>query len=381
MTRRPESRIASPAGAGDVGAGADSHRSQVGSSTLAKTLLWVGIALLVWQGAQLLLMAFAGALLALLLDAIANRVCHWTGMARGWGITIAVVVFFAAVGAATWFLMGEIVRQVDQLMDRLPDYLERLEASLRSSTFGERLLNSQGIGEGSGSQGAGDTDVVKSVMKHATAVGLAILNFVGNALLVAGVGIFFAIAPTLYRDGLLRIFRPALRPRVSAILDACDYNLRWWLVGKLLVMLILGAVTTAGLLAIGMPFALMLGVAAMMLSFIPYFGPLISFIPAAAIALGEPDGMFGWVCGLYLLIQLIESYVVEPLVQQQVVHLPPALVILFQVFAAVVLGFAGLMFAVPLLVVIVIVVKILLVSGTLHEEVDVPGLEPGRLPV
>jgi predicted PurR-regulated permease PerM len=314
-------------------------------------------------------------LLALFLDGIAQWVSTLTHLGRAWGVTAAILLLLAALAAALWFLGGELVTQVDQLFERLPDYIEAVRRELRASPLGERILNSVD------SQGEeGGSSLFRGAVGQATTAGLTVLSFFGNALLVLAIAIFLVIAPPIYRDGALGLTPPSMRSRVETLLDAWAYNLRWWLVGKVVVMLLIGVLTTAGLLLLGVPFALTLGVAAMLLSFVPYFGPLLAFLPALLVALGEGGNSPWYVAGLYGFIQLVESYCIEPLVQQRVVQLPPALTISFQVLAALVLGFLGLMFAVPLLVVIVITVKILVVNGTIGEPVEVPGIDRERLP-
>jgi hypothetical protein len=64
---------------------------------------------------------------------------------------------------------------------------------------------------------------------------------------------------------------------------------RWWFMGQLVDMLVVGVLTTIGLMLVGMPLALALGVLAGLLTFVPYFGAILAAIPALAIALGS-----GW---------------------------------------------------------------------------------------
>ncbi|MDU0220322.1 AI-2E family transporter, partial [Escherichia coli] len=62
-----------------------------------------------------------------------------------------------------------------------------------------------------------------------------------------------------------------------------------------------------------------------LLEFIPFIGPILSFVPAALIALSQGDATIWWVTGLYLLIQQAENNLLVPLIQQRTVELPPVL--------------------------------------------------------
>jgi predicted PurR-regulated permease PerM len=79
---------------------------------------------------------------------------------------------------------------------------------------------------------------------------------------------------------------------------------------------------------------------------------------------------------LYTAIQLIESYVLTPLIQRQAVLLPPVLTILAQVLLGVFVGGFGLMLATPLVATVLVLVKMLYIEDVLGEPVQVTGGSP-----
>jgi predicted PurR-regulated permease PerM len=83
----------------------------------------------------------------------------------------------------------------------------------------------------------------------------------------------------------------------------------------------------------------------------------MSFVPAALLATMQGADTLPWVVGLYLVIQGLESYVVTPLIQQQAVALPPALLISAQVLLGVAVGWLGLLLATPLTAGVVVLVR------------------------
>lgn len=83
--------------------------------------------------------------------------------------------------------------------------------------------------------------------------------------------------------------------------------------------------------------------------------------------------MATWVAGLYAFVQLVESYLVTPLIQQHVVSMAPALLISAQVLLGMAGGVLGVLLATPLAVVAVVLLQTLYVQDVLGEEVEVMG--------
>jgi predicted PurR-regulated permease PerM len=133
-------------------------------------------------------------------------------------------------------------------------------------------------------------------------------------------------------------------------------------------MMTIGVLTTLGLWVLGIDLALVLGVLAALLSFIPNIGPLIALIPAALIGLfGGPD-MLLYVIALYAGIQMVESYVLTPVLQQSMVDLPPARTLGMQVVLGVLAGALGLILAAPLTAVAMVVVSMWYVQDVLGDR-------------
>lgn len=187
-----------------------------------------------------------------------------------------------------------------------------------------------------------------------------------NSLLIFFVGLFLAISPRQYRDGCVKLVAPRKRQRIREVLDLMGNTLWDWLVGRLGTMLITG--TGAGLLLaiLGVPMAATLGVMTALLSFVPNIGSFISLLLAVLFALPQGGTIVLAVAIGYIVLQLIESYVVTPLIQQRQAELPPALLISFQAILGVLFGFLGTAVASPLLAVVKVGVEELYVKDYLE---------------
>jgi predicted PurR-regulated permease PerM len=130
-----------------------------------------------------------------------------------------------------------------------------------------------------------------------------------------------------------------------------------WLRGQLIAMAIVGIATGVGLWALGVPFALSLGLLAGMLEFIAFIGPIAAAVPAILLGFGESPLTALYVALLYLVVQQVEAYVLMPLVQRWAVALPPALAILAVVVLGILIGLPGVLFAVPVVVAAIAIVE------------------------
>jgi predicted PurR-regulated permease PerM len=119
---------------------------------------------------------------------------------------------------------------------------------------------------------------------------------------------------------------------------------------------------------VGMPLALALGVLAGLLTFVPYFGAILAAIPALAIALGSGWHMVLMTLLVFGVCRLVEGYVVSPLVQDRMVKLPPALLILSMTFMGTVFGPMGIIMASRLAAGALVLVSELYVVDVLRDE-------------
>ena len=306
--------------------------------TLAGAVV-VGILAMLVLAADVWLLVFAGLLLAVLLSAAADGLSHWSGMPRGasLGVTLAVVV--AAVVAGCYALWPSISEQADQLATQLPAAVQDLRGWLADRTWGEWLL---------GRSDSGDLVEDSSVVSQATGAITVTLSGVGALLVILFVGIYVAAQPAMYHRGARRLVPVRSRERFDQVLHEIVGVLRWWLVGKLLSMALVGVLTTIGLWLLAVPLALTFGLLAAVLTFVPNFGPVLSVVPPALLALADDPRRAAYVVVLYLAIQTVESYAITPLIQRRTVSMPPALTIAAQVALGVLVGAIGVAVATPL---------------------------------
>lgn len=153
---------------------------------------------------------------------------------------------------------------------------------------------------------------------------------------------------------LEELIPPSRRPAIVEFIEEYDDSLGKFFRGQLIEAALVGALTGIGLALLGVPSALLIGVIAGIFNLIPYIGLAISAIPALVVALTMPDPVTGLlkVGGVFLVVQFIDGSVTGPRIVGGSVGLHPVVTMLALAFGGAMLGFAGLLLAVPLAVLI-----------------------------
>jgi predicted PurR-regulated permease PerM len=176
----------------------------------------------------------------------------------------------------------------------------------------------------------------------------------------------------------MALFQKRRRKRAGEVLSAIAAVLRRWLITQLIAMATIGVVTTVVLLVLQVKAAFALGLLSGLFEFIPTVGPIISAIPAVAMAFLDSPEKALLVAGAYFVIQFMENHLLIPLLMKGGVDVPPALTILSQALMALTFGFLGLMCAVPLLAASMVAVKMLYVENVVGRKQIGPGEDPRR---
>jgi predicted PurR-regulated permease PerM len=194
-------------------------------------------------------------------------------------------------------------------------------------------------------------------------------------LIVLFLGMYIAIDPRTYRKGLMHLIPHDNRERANELLTTLATVLRSWLVARLIAMVAIGIITTVALVALDVKAAIALGLLAGLLELIPFFGPIMSAVPAIGIALADSPQKGLYVLLLYILLQQIEGNLITPLILEKRLDIPPVLTILAVSALGVVFGVLGMLVAEPLLAVCLVTAKMLYVQDVVGDDVKIRGQE------
>ena len=370
---------------------------------LRVTALVAGVYLalhLLWVGRSVFLISFLAILLGLCLSTGVDYLTRWHLPRAGGAVLIVLAVLGLLVGLGM-IVAPRITGQMRDLHTELPDAIRRLErwAGARYGGLVEMVQTNPDSSAAPDSGASARTqvraqdrppahaaappadDVVRRGISHRLAglgshffsIFSSTLMILGGLILILVVAIYIAVDPGLYHRGLMHLFPHRMRPRAGEVLSEVATMLRRWLVAQLVAMLVMGAVTTGVLLLLGVRAALALGIIAGLLEFIPYVGPILSAVPAIAMAFLTGPTMALSVVGAYIVIHQSESHLLIPLLMKRGIDIPPVITILSQAIMGLVFGFLGLLVAVPLVGAGMVLIKMLYVQDVMGDEVALPG--------
>jgi predicted PurR-regulated permease PerM len=323
------------------------------------------------------------ALLTFLLAPLVTRLERWAG--RIGALLLAVMLILAVTGAAGWVL----TRQLVDLATKLPDYKENIQTKLRSfkmPTSGWFTKFSQTVEELKQDLPGGKApDITQVPGKPETAV-LAepslkpavpvqvietskaepfqlarviiapLLGPLGSAALVLLLVIFMLLKREDLRRRLIRLVGRGRISATTGALDDAGARVRRYLLMQLVVNVSYGIVVATGLYFIGVPNAVLWGTCAAVLRFIPYVGSWIGAAIPIALSLAVSPGWFMplLTLGLFVVLELLASNVMEPWVYGSSTGVSPIALIFAAIFWTWLWGPVGLVLATPMTVCLVV---------------------------
>ena len=331
----------------------------IGRYVLVLFLLGAAV-LAVWKLSDVLVLAFAAALLALLLRGLAHQVSRKTGLSEAWTVLPVVLALIGSVLAVGWLFGAQIAAQFNLLFQDLPQSLLQLARDVGSSSWGAWLLGRArdiNLGTATGQAAGYVAAVFGSVVRIGAYV--AVLLFAA---------VYLAVQPTRYVEALLRLVPAGRRDRARDVLDLLGTTLRRWLIGQSITMAVVGTLTAIGLFLLGVAAPIALGLISGMFAFIPYVGPILASASGILMAAMQGPMLAVYVIALYAGIHFVESNLITPLVQAEAVELPPVLTLFAALVFGLLLGPVGVLLAAPLAVVVLVAINTLYIEGVLGER-------------
>ena len=361
--------------------GAESERRR--GFPLGWVLLAVIVVALLVRTIDVLLVVFLAIILAVYLDAVSDFLQKRLGVPPAVGLAAAVGLTVGALVGVGFLIAPAVASQVQDFIANLPKFLSDLDQSI-NRLFRSIPVLRRGVTEG-GTPGL----LATSLNEMFGFLRGALVPYLkgGVELIIKGVSVFvmalyLARNPGIYLDGLMALVPPARRHLAKIILEDLKVTLRAWVVGQIIAMVLLAALTTLGLWILGIPYFLAFGVFAGIAAIVPFFGTLLSTLVPALFALG----VFGLgkaiaVTVLGIGVHLIEANFVAPVVMERQVNLPPVITIAGVLLIGKLFGLAGLIIAVPLLAFVMVLVRHILmgeVYGDTVSEVKASGTVPAE---
>ena len=329
--------------------------------------LWLAGALLTVAAALTALYLLRGVLLTLGLSAVIAYILfpmarqleriipggeRRTGLRRSLAVSLIFLAFLGLLTAAIGMVIASLISQGQRFVADFPqfiadarstlefwiaDYHRFVPAALRDRI--EMWLSNAG-----GLLGNAAWNIAAQTFGAVTG---SIAFVIGLA--TAPVLIFYLLKDSeAIREALYTPFPARLRPYLRDLMDIVNRSVGGYIRGQLLLGLLVGGVVTIGLLLLGIPFAVILGIVAGLTELIPIIGPWIGGAVGVLVTLASAPDKVLWVILLYLVVQLLENALLVPRVQANTLGLHPIAVILVITIGSQYFGLWGVILGPPL---------------------------------
>lgn len=343
------------------------------TSTQKRSFAWgallLGVVAVLWLLAPVLTPFVVAAILAYALTPVVD----WLdGLGRGRvprliAVVLVELVFLLLLLALMLLVVPILVKQLPQLREQVPPMLDRLNDVLQPflSQFGVHVaLDVGGIKTFAMEHlNANFQDVLGRLLASAKLGGSVALSVIGNVVLIPVV-LFYLLMEWRRFMGLLLVLVPLrLRAAVDSFTDEADAVLGQYLRGQMLVMVVLAVYYSLGLALFGLDLALPIGVFTGLAVAIPYLGFGLGLVLALLAGFLEFSAQTGHVSALvmvavvYGLGQLVESFFLTPRLVGERVGLHPLAVIFALMAFGHLLGFVGVLIALPLSAVLLVAIR------------------------
>lgn len=318
------------------------QRISISNSTLLRVVLIVFVIYFLFYIRSVIGVVFIAWVLSSALDPFVDyleryRVPRWVTILATYLVIIAVIV-------AVFSLLIPAV--VQQLTDVTANF-----STLYGPRLDELLARFSITGQGIADQ---IQQNLSSVTQNAGKITSGLFGAVGQVLsLLATTLIILVMAfyMTIEEEGIKKFVRSVAplkyHPYLVQKLNRIQERMGAWLRGQLLLMLIIGSLSAFGLWALGVKYALLLGIIAGFMEFVPVVGPILAAVPALFFAVTESPFKGLAVLILYIVIQQLENHLIVPRVMSRAVGINPLVVLIVILIGASVAGVIGVLLAVP----------------------------------
>ncbi len=157
--------------------------------------------------------------------------------------------------------------------------------------------------------------------------------------------------------GFIALFPQNYRPHLTRLFEEMNRVLSAYIVGQLSLSVFMTVVIFLGMLALGIPYPLVIGLLAGVVEMIPVVGPIVGAVPAILLGLAESSGLAVKVLIFYIVVQQLDAHLVMPKLMGSVTNVHPVAIILGVLVGGQLYGIVGMMVAVPVLAVLQILLR------------------------
>jgi len=334
------------------------------------------LSVLVYFLAPVLTPFIVAALLSYLGDPLVDRLETYK-LSRTLSVSIVFSILFLVIGLVLIVLLPMLESQIGYFVKSLPAYLiwiqqEFLPALVSKFNLDPAVFNVNEVRDFISQQWSGSGKVLLNVFKSLSDSGIMLIAWLGNLVLIPVVTFYLLRDWDILVGRVHELLPRSKEPMIKKLAIESDNVLAAFLRGQFLVMIVLGVIYSLGLKIAGLELALLIGMLAGLVSFVPYLGFIVGMVAAGtAMLLQTQDIMQLWpVIIVFGIGQLLEGMLLTPLLVGDKIGLHPVAVIFSVLAGGQLFGFVGVLLALPVAAVIAVILRHMhqqYLSSTLYE--------------
>ena len=325
-------------------------------------LFVLGLVWLLIQVRSIILLLILGILLAAAIEPLVNRLRR-RGFSRGQAILVIYAGIFAVLGLVGYLVVPTVYQQGRAFYQEIPTYLEQFRQQAATSqndfirTAGQRTVNRAIQLYNNPSEGLRLQAVQ---LTQALSLVTSIVGVLFTTVSVMIVAFYWMTEKAIIKRLVLGLFPIDKRDRAHGLWDEIEHKLGGWARGQVVLMLIIGVLSTVTYAALDLPFWFLLGIWAGVTELVPFIGPVLGGGLAFIVALTESWQKALIVAAFVVVLQQLEGSVLVPRVMRNAVGLTPLSVILAVLIGGTLLGPLGAILAIPVAAAVQVVIQDLL---------------------
>lgn len=302
-----------------------------------------------WHVRPVLAPFFIALVLAYLIAPLVNAL-EERGLATSHAIAVVYTGFLMLAGVAVLKLIPRLIVQSQAFVGALPTYAARVQTFVSEMEGRFRALGlptplRDQIHDAIAESANGIGDRVLGIFQAGTLMQL--VEVVGALILAPFIAFYLLRDMGGFKAHFVRALPRRYRQEILALLRQIDAVLSGWLRGMMIMLVIIGALSTLACRILGLPYPLLLGSWAGLTEFLPFVGPVIGAIPAVIVGLSVSSTKAIQVVIAYLVIQQLEGNVISPHIMGHSIGIHPLIIILAILVGGFIGGVPGMILAMP----------------------------------
>ncbi len=355
-------RVAEAAEAATLEAAESAQREQLSRSAW-RWIRAAAIAVTLFVGWQLLLVVhgWVGALLTIVLFVVFGAVVTFVAspIVRGLerirvphlaAVLLSLLCVLAVVAGLLYLVAGPLAAEISALVKQAPQLVKDVQGRIAEA---QSALNAKGIsvGSGGGDLGGifgGSTSGVASHIGQIVIAGVTgVITVVIDTIIVLVTAFWLLNDGPALRRGFVGMLPNRVRDHADFAIDAVRVVIGGYVRAQLFLAFVIGMMAWVGCTILGVPYPIVVGVAAGTFELVPLLGPFLGGAVGVALALTHSPVLALYTLILFVIIHVIEGYILSPRIQARFIQLHPLVAFLALIAGIEVAGFLGALFAVP----------------------------------